>query len=94
MVNNYVGLRELGQNVSRVIDRVKRGEMLIVTEFGKPVAKIMPVHELRTLEEAIDMGVVAPAQADWRELLSHELLPPGNGETLSEILERMRDDER
>lgn len=87
-------MRKLGQNVSRVVERIKRGEVLIVTEFGHPVAKIMPVHQPRSRQEALEMGLITPAQSDWRDLLNHELLAPGDGETLSEILQRMRDDER
>jgi len=92
--NNHVGLRQLGQNVSRVMERVKRGEILVVTEFGKPIAKISPVREPQTLEEAIEMGQITPASADLAEFLAQEPLPSGDGETLSETLERMRRDER
>ena len=94
MENNHVGLRQLGQNVSRVLDRVKQGEVLVVTEFGKPIARISPVGEPRTLEEAISMGVVTPASEDWRDLLTDELLPQGEGESVSETLQRLRHDER
>ena len=66
----------------------------MVTEFGKPIARISPVGEPRTLEEAISMGVVTPASEDWRDLLTGELLPQGEGESLSDTLERLRADER
>ena len=65
-----------------------------MTEFGKPIARISPVGEPRTLEEAISMGVITPASEDWRDLLTDELLPQGEGETLSETLQRLRDNER
>ena len=38
-----VGLRELNQHASRVIDRVKRGEVVEVTDRGRPVARVVPV---------------------------------------------------
>ncbi|MDR9396595.1 type II toxin-antitoxin system prevent-host-death family antitoxin [Pontimonas sp.] len=94
MGNNHVGLRQLGQNVSRVLERVKRGEVLVVTEFGKPIAKISPVGEPRTLEEAVEMGQVTPPTADLRDFLARGPLPSADGEPLSDILERMRRDER
>ncbi|AVG24183.1 Phd-like antitoxin [Pontimonas salivibrio] len=94
MDNTHVGLRQLGQNVSRVMERVKRGEILVVTEFGKPIAKISPVREPQTLEEAVEMGQITPASADLAEFLAREPLPSGDGELLSETLERMRRDER
>ena len=33
--SSRIGLRELGQNVSRVLSRVKNGESLVVTEHGR-----------------------------------------------------------
>jgi prevent-host-death family protein len=37
-----VGIRELRQNLSRYIDRVKAGESLTVTERGREVARLSP----------------------------------------------------
>ena len=37
-----VGIRELRQNLSRYIERVKAGESLTVTERGREVARLTP----------------------------------------------------
>jgi len=37
-----VGVRELKQNTSRVLDRVKAGETVEITEHGRPVALLAP----------------------------------------------------
>jgi prevent-host-death family protein len=37
-----VGVRELRQNLSRYLDRVKEGEALEVTERGRVVARLIP----------------------------------------------------
>ena len=37
-----VGVRELRQNLSRYLERVKRGEALVVTERGREVARLIP----------------------------------------------------
>lgn len=37
-----VGVRELRQNLSRYLDRVKEGESLVVTERGREVARLIP----------------------------------------------------
>jgi prevent-host-death family protein len=37
-----VGIRELRQNLSRYIERVKDGETLAVTERGREVARLTP----------------------------------------------------
>jgi prevent-host-death family protein len=37
-----VGVRELRQNLSRYLERVKAGESLMVTEHGREVARLVP----------------------------------------------------
>ncbi len=37
-----VGVRELRQNLSRYLERVRRGEVLPVTERGHEVARLVP----------------------------------------------------
>lgn len=37
-----VGVRELRQNLSRYLERVKEGETLTVTERGREVARLVP----------------------------------------------------
>ena len=49
--NDRVGLRELGQNVSRVLNRVKQRETLVVTEHGQPIAHLAPYQAENELEE-------------------------------------------
>ena len=39
-----VGVREIRQNLSVYLDRVRRGEVLTVTEHGRPVAILRPVE--------------------------------------------------
>jgi prevent-host-death family protein len=40
---NRVGVRELRQNLSVYLRRVRRGEALEVTERGRPVAVLQPI---------------------------------------------------
>ena len=93
MDKESIGLRELGQNVSRVLGRVKRGETLVVTEHGRPVARIVPYDNEDTLDDMIADGRVIPPTRDLSDVLSGPHLPAGKP-TLSEILEEMRRDER
>ncbi len=39
-----VGVRELRQNLSVYLERVKAGESLEVTERGQPVARLAPLE--------------------------------------------------
>lgn len=43
--NKIVGVRELRQNLSRYLERVKEGETLTVTERGHEVARLVPSPE-------------------------------------------------
>jgi prevent-host-death family protein len=38
-------MRELNQHASRVIDRVRNGEVIEVTDRGKPVARVVPITD-------------------------------------------------
>ena len=41
-MSDRVGVRELRQNLSKYLDRVKEGEALVVTERGRQVARLIP----------------------------------------------------
>lgn len=38
-----IGIRELSQHASKVIDRVRNGEVIDVTDRGRPVARVVPI---------------------------------------------------
>jgi len=88
-----VGVRELRQNLSVYLDRVKAGETLEVTEHGQPVARLTPnppVH-VSVLDQMIADGRATPARGNRRNLPYPPSFP---GRPLSEILQEMRDEER
>jgi prevent-host-death family protein len=37
-----VGVREARQNLSALLDEVKKGREIVITEHGRPVAKLVP----------------------------------------------------
>ena len=91
-----VGVRELRQNLSVYLDRVKEGECLEVTERGQPVALLVPLPpDDDPLERMIAEGRVIPATRDLQEVLrQYPPRPAVPGERpLSEILQEMRDEE-
>ena len=86
-------MRDLGQNVSRVLARVKEGESLVVTEHGRPVARLVPYTTGTSLDEMIASGGVTPPSGDLQEFLAR--YKPVESEILgSEVLQEMRDEER
>jgi prevent-host-death family protein len=37
------GIREVRQNISKLIEHVRNGREILITDRGKPVAKLVPV---------------------------------------------------
>ena len=84
-----VGVRELRQNLSIYLDRVKKGEALTVTEHGEPVALLRPMPGVSSvLNTLVAQGLaVAPSRSlsDLRPVVDSKLDRP-----LSELLEESR----
>ena len=55
-----VGVRELRENLRAYLARVKAGEEIVVTERGKPVARVAPADPSDPLERLIAEGRVRP----------------------------------
>lgn len=89
-----VGVRELRQNLSVYLRRVKAGESLDVTERGETVARLTPLppKTLSPLQQLIAEGRASPATRSHRDLPPPIKLPPGSL-SASEILRQMRDEE-
>ncbi|MHB1129809.1 MAG: type II toxin-antitoxin system Phd/YefM family antitoxin [Ilumatobacteraceae bacterium] len=57
-----VGVRELKNQLSRYIDQVRDGKEVIVTEHGRPVARLtMLTEQDDRLQRLIESGAVRPA---------------------------------
>jgi len=56
-----IGVRELNQQTSRVIDRVRRGEVVEITERGQLVARLVPAELApEPLERLVAEGRAVP----------------------------------
>ncbi len=88
-----VGVRDLRQNLSVYLARVKDGETLEVTERGKPVARLAPLPGGGSiLERLIAEGRARPATGSIDDLPPPLPLSPGE-KTLTEVLLEMREEE-
>lgn len=57
-----VGIRQLKNQLSLYIDEVQDGNEIIVTEHGKPVARLTTISDSDTrIQKLIDSGLVTPA---------------------------------
>ena len=83
-----VGIRALKQNASAVVARAAAGEIITITDRGRPVARLTPIRKSR-IEELIDSGLARPAK---RPILDLPERKPGP--SLSAEILRMRDEER
>lgn len=70
-----IGAFEAKTHLSELLDRVERGEELVITRRGRPVARLVPANDarqrnsaeavkrLRALRQGATLGEI-----DWREL--------------------------
>jgi len=87
-----VGIRELRQNASAVLRRVAAGETVEVTDRGRAVARIVPMHEASRLEQLQAEGRASGATGD---VLDVKPMSRTRGKPLlSRVLADMRADER
>ena len=83
------GVRELKNNLSKYLDIVKRGEVVVVTERGRPIARMVkeqpPERSLgETLEPLIAKGLVRIPRGPKRKRTPSAVALPGR--TLSEMV--------
>ncbi len=62
-----IGIRALKQNASAVIARVAAGEVLVVTDRGRPVAQLAPLAAHR-LDQLRSSGDALPARRPLADL--------------------------
>jgi len=80
-----VGVRELRQDASKVLGLVKNGEIVIVTEWGKPVAEIRPIKPT-SLQDLIDAGLITPAKDKFDPKIFEPIPNPDGRSLLAEFL--------
>jgi len=59
-----IGVRELNQQTSKVLRRVRAGEDIVITEHGRPVARLVPVTDepKSVLQQLREQGLVIDAE--------------------------------
>ncbi len=58
-----VGVRDLRDNLSEYLRRVREGELLVITDRGKPIGEIGPSAQGRNVERA--RSLVRKGLASW-----------------------------
>lgn len=62
MEQTTVGIRELKDKASSIIDRVEEGEAITVTKHGRPVARIVSATTPPHLAALVADGTVRPSE--------------------------------
>jgi len=98
-----IGIRALKQNASAVVARAAAGETLLITDRGRPVARLLPLAPKSRIQEMIDAGQITMPEKSLDEVIKERTvngvyvppfqLPPGSPSILDTLLE-MRDEER
>lgn len=94
--SHAVGVRELRQNLSVYLERVKKGEALTVTDRGEAVAILRPMPKTNSvIERLIAEGRATRPTRDIRDVIEElrKTRKPWDGDKpLSEILDEIRED--
>lgn len=86
-----VGVRDLKSRLSAHLDRVKRGEELMVTEHGRPIARLSPVGtHIDRMTALVDAGIVRPPPATARRLPAKRVKLAGSDSLDDEIAAQRR----
>lgn len=83
-----VSVTELIQQTAKVLERVKAGESLEVREYGRPIARIVPVlSNASIIDRLVSEGRAIAATGTTAALFT--AVPPlsGTGPSLSEALD-------
>jgi prevent-host-death family protein len=73
-----ISIRELQQNLKRVIARVERGQIVEVTRHRRPVARLEPMRPIGAVPPWPDLGARA------RAVFGDRLVMPGPSEIVIE----------
>ncbi|MGH3166115.1 MAG: type II toxin-antitoxin system Phd/YefM family antitoxin [Trebonia sp.] len=89
-----VGIRDLNQQTSQILERVRAGETIEITDRGVPFAEIRPLSKQQSvMARLVAEGRMTPATIDPAML---PLLPkaPADGVNVADLLVADREDER
>lgn len=91
--NRQVGVREIRQNLSVYLDRVKAGETLHVTEYGRVVAILapLPAERLSPLDRMVREGRAIPPKGSLKDRRPPQPGDP-NAPPMQQILDELREE--
>jgi prevent-host-death family protein len=88
-ITHHIGIRELRQDASRVIELVVKGDIVLITKHGKPVATLNPIKKSK-LQILIEAGMVTPAKKKFNARDWKPSMPPASPELIAAIIADMK----
>jgi prevent-host-death family protein len=74
-----VGVRDLKNNLSRYLERVKLGDLIVVTDHGRPVALIISVDKGDDkIGKLVEAGIIQAPKSQVRELPKRRIQSKGS----------------
>jgi prevent-host-death family protein len=89
-----VGIRDLRQRASELVRRVEAGETIEVTDRGRPVARLGPIAKKGTMLEQLRAAGETSGRSKGLKGLPPPLRPKRGADLPSQVLARLRRDER
>jgi prevent-host-death family protein len=85
-MEDRAGVRDLKARLSRYLQRVKDGDTILITEHGRPVARLVPVKEspVDRLEALEQSGIVAWNGRKLRPI--HPATRPSGGRSVAALI--------
>ena len=74
-----VGVRDLKNNLSRYLERVKLGDLIVVTDHGRPVAHLVSVDKGDSkMSDLVADGIIQAPKSRVRELPKRRIQSKGS----------------
>jgi prevent-host-death family protein len=91
--DHTVGLRELRHHTSEVLARVQHGETIDVTDYGRLIARIVPVEERTQTSIMKQLAESGRARLATRPGYRPRMRPGDGTDRLGDALKELRDEE-
>jgi prevent-host-death family protein len=86
-----VGVRDLKNNLSSFLERVKDGEEITVTEHGRAIARLNPIRsDASGIAALVEQGVIQLAPNPTRRLPAKRVKLVGGASHLSDLVAEQR----
>jgi prevent-host-death family protein len=88
LIVEKIGIRELRQHASEWVAKAKAGKVILITDRGQPVARLVPLTRSENARnKLVDDGQLIPAAAPRAHFSTDDLV---RGPPLTPILDELR----